>query len=66
MTRRYPPGVPELEKDEGARQGTIWYARLLPGDLLVPVRMEMDTQLGVVEGYLAELHGPGVDLTLME
>ena len=66
MTRRFPPGVPELEKDEGARQGTIWYARLLPGDLLVPVRMEMDTQLGVVEGYLAELHGPGVDLTLME
>src|SRR6266404_3561197 len=66
MTRRYPPGVPELEKDEGARQGTIWYARLVPGDLLIPVRMEMDTQLGVVEGYLAELHGQGVDLTLME
>jgi len=28
--------------------------------------MEMDTQLGVVEGYLAELHGEGVDLTLMQ
>jgi uncharacterized protein DUF3108 len=66
MTRRYPAGIADLEKDEGAQQGTIWYARLLPGDLLVPVRMEMDTQLGVVEGYLAELHGEGVDLTLME
>lgn len=66
MTRRYPPGSSDPEKDEGARQGKIWYARLVPGDLLVPVRMEMDTQLGVVEGYLAELHGQGVDLTLME
>jgi len=66
MARRYPPGISDPEKDEGARQGTIWYARLVPGDLLVPVRMEMDTQLGVVEGYLAELHGHGVDLTLME
>lgn len=66
MTRRYPPGSSDPEKDEGARQGTIWYARLLPGDLLIPVRMEMDTQLGVVEGYLAELHGQGVELTLME
>ncbi len=66
MTRHYPAGIADSEKDEGARQGTIWYARLLPGDWLVPVRMEMDTQLGVVEGYLAELHAPGVDLTLME
>ncbi len=66
MTRRYPDGMTDSEKDEGAREGTIWYARLLPGDLLVPVRMEMDTQLGVVEGYLAELHGEGVDLILME
>ncbi len=66
MTRRYPAGIADTEKDEGARQGTIWYARLLPGDLMVPVRMEMDTQLGVVEGYLAELHGEGVDLTLMD
>src|SRR5579862_7230919 len=53
MTRRDLPGVVDPEKDEGAREGTIWYARLVPGDLLVPVRMEMDTQLGVVVGYLA-------------
>ena len=66
MTRRYPPGIEDPEKDEGAREGTIWYARLVPGDFMVPVRMEMDTQLGMVEGYLAELHGQGVDLTLMQ
>jgi len=48
MTRRYPPDITDPEMDEGAREGTIWYARLVPGDLLVPVRMEMDTQLGIV------------------
>lgn len=66
MTRQLPAGMPPLEQDEGARQGTIWYARLLPGDVLVPVRMQLDTQLGVVDGYLAELHGRGVDLKLKE
>lgn len=65
MARQNWPGFPDPEKNEGARSGTIWYTRLLPGDLLVPVRMQMDTQLGVVEGYLAELHGRGVDLKLM-
>ena len=65
MVRHNWPGFPDPEKNEGARSGTIWYTRLLPGDLLVPVRMEMDTQLGVVEGYLAELHGRGVNLKLM-
>lgn len=66
MTRRNWPGFPDPEKNEGARSGTIWYSRLLPGDLMVPIRMQMDTQLGVVEGYLAELHGRGVNLKLME
>jgi hypothetical protein len=65
MTRRLWPGVVDPEQDEGAQGGTIWYARLVPGDLLVPVRTRMDTQLGVVEGYLAELHGRGVDLDLL-
>jgi uncharacterized protein DUF3108 len=66
MTRRDWPGTDDTEKDEGARGGTIWYAKLVPGDLLVPVRMQMDTQLGVVDGFLAELHGRGVNLTLMQ
>lgn len=54
------------EQNEGASQGTIWYANLLPGDAMVPVRMEMKAQIGVVDGYLAELHGRGVNLKFME
>ena len=48
------------------RQGTIWYARLVPGDLMLPVRLKMVTEIGTVDGYLAELHGRGVNLKLME
>lgn len=56
----------EPEQNEGASQGTIWYAKLVPGDAMVPVRMQMKAQIGVVDGYLAELHGRGVNLKLME
>ena len=66
MVRRDWPGTPDSDKNEGARSGTIWYAKLLPGDLMVPVRMQMDTQLGTVDGYLAKLRGHGVDRALME
>jgi hypothetical protein len=66
MMRHYLDSNADEEQDEGARGGTIWYARLIPGDLLVPVRMELDTQIGSVDAYLAELHGRGVDLNLME
>jgi hypothetical protein len=67
MTRTEIAGFPaDPKKSEGAREGTIWYARLVPGDLMVPVRMELETEVGPVTGYLAELHGRGVDLKLME
>jgi hypothetical protein len=66
MMRQDPPGLTQDEKNEGAKQGTIWYARLLPGDTMVPVRMELEAQIGTVDGYLAELHGRGVDLKFME
>jgi len=52
--------------EAGYRGGKIWYARLVSGDQMVPVRMEFDTEFGVVRGYLAELHGRGVDLRLMQ
>ena len=53
--------------EEGARSGTIWYApQLLPGDLAVPVRMRMDTEIGEVELYLASLKSRGVNLKLMD
>jgi hypothetical protein len=52
---------------EGARAGVIWYAPLLPeSDLAVPVRMEMETEIGSVEIVLSRLRGPGVDLKLMD
>jgi Protein of unknown function (DUF3108) len=46
------------------RRGRIWYARLVAGDLVLPVRMEFDTAFGGVKGYLVQLRGPGVDLHL--
>ena len=48
------------------KRGKIWYARLASGNQMVPVRMEFDTEFGMVEGYLAELHGQGVDLHFMD
>jgi hypothetical protein len=54
--------------DRGAgtyQRGKIWYARVIPGDQMMPVRMEYDTAFGVVKGYLAEVHETGVDLDLM-
>ena len=47
------------------RRGRIWYARVIAGDRMLPVRMEFDTAFGVVKGYLAELHGQGVNLSLI-
>jgi len=66
MTRRNISTGSDPEQEEGARQGTIWYAKLTPGDLMVPVRMELETQIGGVTAYLAELRGRGVDLKLMD
>jgi hypothetical protein len=52
---------------EGASAGIIWYAPLLPeSDLAVPVRMEMQTEIGPVEIVLSRLRGRGVDLKLMD
>lgn len=53
------------EKGEGVQGGTIWYAPLVP-ELLLPVRMQLVSEIGAVDAYLAELHGRGVDLQLME
>jgi hypothetical protein len=47
------------------RRGKIWYARLLAGDRMLPVRMEFETGSAAVKGYLAELRSRGVDLHLM-
>ncbi|HYU12328.1 MAG TPA: DUF3108 domain-containing protein, partial [Stellaceae bacterium] len=65
MQRESVAGYPNGENDM-PRQGTIWYARLVPGDLMLPVRLKIVTAIGTVDGYLAELHGRGKDLRLME
>jgi hypothetical protein len=48
------------------KHGRIWYAQVVAGDRMMPVRMEFDTAFGVVRGYLAELHGRGAQLNLMK
>jgi hypothetical protein len=58
--------VSRNQSEDTYRRGKIWYARVLVSGQMVPVRMEYDTAFGVVKGYLAELHGRGVNLRLME
>ena len=48
------------------KQGRIWYAQVVAGDRMLPVRMEFDTPFGRVKGYLAELRGRGVTLQLLK
>ena len=45
--------------------GRIWYAQVVAGDRMMPVRMEYDTAFGAVRGYLAELRGRGAKLDLV-
>jgi hypothetical protein len=52
--------------EEGASAGTIWYAQLMSGDLAVPVRLVMQTEIGDISLYLSKLQGRGVNLRLME
>jgi hypothetical protein len=67
MQRIEIAGFPEKAEDrEGARSGTLWYARLVPGDLVQAVRMDMETEAGAISGYLAEVEANGHDLKLME
>lgn len=54
------------KNEDTYRRGKIWYASLIRGDRVVPVRMEFETKFGVVRGYLAELRAHGIDLHLME
>jgi hypothetical protein len=55
---------PDRNEDTYSK-GRIWYAQVVPGDRVMPVRMEFDTAFGAVKGYLAELRGRGTKLTLV-
>jgi len=62
VTRRNLAGFAAGSGNDGVSHARMWFAHLLPGMLLLPVRMELDTEIGIVTGYLAEVHGRGVDL----
>src|SRR5437588_640804 len=47
------------------KHGRIWYAQVVAGDRIMPVRMEYDTAFGAVKGYLAEVRGRGAKLDLV-
>jgi hypothetical protein len=47
-------------------QGRLWFAHLLPGDLMVPLRMEFDSEWGTFTAELVELRGRGVELRFAE
>ena len=68
ITRQDVAGFPANKDANGGtyKRGKIWYARLTGGSQMVPVRMEFDTEFGMVEGYLAELRGRGVELRFMD
>jgi hypothetical protein len=67
MKRVEIAGFPtKAEDSEGARSGTLWYARLVPGNLVQGIRMEMETEAGQISAYLAEVQANGADLKLME
>jgi len=68
ISREDVAGFPANQDANGGtyKRGKIWYARIAGGDQMVPVRMEFDTEYGIVEGYLAELRGRGVDLRFID
>jgi hypothetical protein len=67
MKRVEIAGFPaKAEDSEGARSGTLWYARLVPGDVVQAIRMDMQTEAGPILAYLAEIQANGTDLKLME
>lgn len=67
MKRVEIAGFPANSEDrEGARSGTLWYARVVQGDVAQAIRMEMQTEAGDISAYLAEVQADGKELKLME
>ena len=67
MSRQRIAGFPIDRAGKSATdQGKLWFARLVPGNLAIPVRMEFDSEFGTFTADLAELRGSGVDLRFTE
>jgi len=67
MSRRRIAGFPvERGGTTVTDQGKLWFARPIPGALMVPVRMEFGSEFDIFTAEFAELRGRGVDLRLTE
>jgi hypothetical protein len=67
MWRRRIAGFPvDHRGDQPTDQGKLWFARLIPGDVMVPVRMVFGSEFGSLTANLAELRGRGVDMRFTE
>jgi hypothetical protein len=67
MTRHRIAGFPVDAATDGATDGgRVWSARLLPGELAIPVRMEFAGEFGTFSAELAELRGRGAHLQFRE
>jgi hypothetical protein len=67
MSRRRIAGFPtDPVESRATDRGKLWFARLVPGDLMVPVRIEFNSEFGTFTAELAELRGRGVNLRLAE
>ncbi|HYZ41157.1 MAG TPA: hypothetical protein VE687_11115, partial [Stellaceae bacterium] len=59
-------GFPRDRGDHANGEGKLWFARLLPGELMMPVRMEFASEFNKFTAALAELRGRGVLLRFTE
>jgi hypothetical protein len=67
MWRRRIAGFPiDGGGDQPTDRGRLWFARLVPGEVRVPVRMEFGSEFGTFTAKLAELRGRGVELQFRE
>ena len=67
MARQRIAGFPVAQPGkEASDRGKLYFGRLLPGDLAVPVRLEFDSEFGIFTAHLAELRGRGIDLRFTE
>jgi hypothetical protein len=67
LSRHRIAGFPTDQGGSGTTDhGKLWFARLVPGDVMIPVRMDFDSEFGTFTAELAELRGRGVNLRLAE
>jgi hypothetical protein len=67
MRRRRIAGFPiEQGGDQPSDEGKLWFARLVPGGVMIPVRMEFGSEFGRFVATLAELRSRWVERRFTE